>query len=97
MTLYEELTKGLNSAIEAHKTGHRMKTTTIRIPELKRYGAEDIKRVRRNAGLTQEMLARFMGVSSKTVEAWERGVNRPTGPACRLLSMLEEETIVIVT
>ncbi|MBR0163278.1 MAG: helix-turn-helix domain-containing protein [Lachnospiraceae bacterium] len=97
MTLYEELTNGLNSAIKAHRSGKKLKATTIRIPELKRYTAKDIKRIRKAAGLTQEMLALFMGVSVKTVEAWERGVNRPTGPACRLFSMLEEETIIIVT
>ena len=97
MTLYEELTQGLSSAIDAHRTGKKMRERTISIPELKRYAADDIRRIRKKAGLTQELLAAFMGVSHKTVEAWERGVNQPTGPACRLLSMLEEETIVLIT
>ena len=96
MTLFEELTNGLNSAIEAHKVGGQLKTTTIRIPEVKDYTATDIKRIRREAGLTQRMLADYMGLSCKTVEAWERGVSKPTGPARRLLAMLEERVVVLV-
>jgi putative transcriptional regulator len=30
-----------------------------------------------------------MGVSEKTVEAWEAGVNHPSGAASRILSMME--------
>ena len=31
----------------------------------------------------------YMGVSAKTVEAWEAGTNRPSGTASRILSMME--------
>ena len=30
-----------------------------------------------------------MGVSDKTVEAWEAGTNHPSGAASRLLNMME--------
>jgi transcriptional regulator with XRE-family HTH domain len=39
--------------------------------------ADRIKRARRNAGLTQEELARRAGVSSITVSRWERGTQVP--------------------
>jgi len=42
--------------------------------------------------MTQVLFANYMGVSLKTVEAWEKGTNRPTGTACRLISMLENKT-----
>lgn len=35
--------------------------------------------------------AGYMGVSDKTVEAWEAGTNHPSGSASRLLSMLEKD------
>ena len=41
--------------------------------------------------MTQNVFANYMGVSVKTVEAWERGTNHPVGPACRLISMLENQ------
>ena len=40
------------------------------------------------AGMTQSVFAAYMGVSKKTVEAWEGGRTHPTGPACRLLHIL---------
>jgi len=39
--------------------------------------------------MTQSLFANYMGVSSKTVEAWEKGTNHPTGAAYRLISILE--------
>ena len=41
--------------------------------------------------MTQKIFADYMGVSPKTVEAWESGINHPVGPACRLLSLLERK------
>ena len=35
------------------------------------------------------LFAGFMGVSTKTVEAWEAGRNMPDGPARRILAMLK--------
>ncbi len=55
------------------------------------YTAREVKAIRKACGLTQVMFAAFLGVSVKTVEAWERGRNSPTGPASRLLSFAEKE------
>jgi putative transcriptional regulator len=32
-----------------------------------------------------------MGVSVKTVEAWEKGTNKPIGTARRMLSLLQQD------
>ncbi len=37
-----------------------------------------------------------MGVSDKTVEAWEAGTNHPSGAASRLLSMIEKDKELII-
>ena len=37
----------------------------------------------------QKAFASYMGVSDKTVEAWEAGTNHPSGAASRLLNMME--------
>ena len=36
-----------------------------------------------------------MGVSLKTVEAWEAGTNHPSGAASRILSMMEMDADLI--
>lgn len=91
-TLYEDLMEGFNEILDAQRTGKKLKTTTVSIPEVKHYTNREIKRIRNKVGMTQSLMALYMGVSKKTVEAWESGKNHPTGPACRLLSFLEGET-----
>ena len=46
--------------------------------------------IRNKSGMTQTVFANYMGVSKKTVEAWETGRTHPTGPAYRLLDILEQ-------
>ena len=58
---------------------------------LKEYSACEIKAIRNSLGMTQTVFALFMGVSNKTVEAWEAGRNMPDGPARRLLSMVQAD------
>ncbi len=60
----------------------------MRIEPVKELSGEDVKEIRRTANLTQRTLAEFLGVSTKTVEAWESGRNVPSGPACRILAMI---------
>ena len=39
--------------------------------------------------MSQNVFASYIGVSCKTVEAWESGKNHPSGAASRLLNMME--------
>lgn len=39
------------------------------------YIGENIKRLRRERGITQETLAEYMNVSTPAVSKWERGVS----------------------
>ena len=88
-SLFEDLKEGLQEAIEFEKGNGNAKTTTFIIEPVKKYSNDDIKRVRNNAGMTQTVFANYLGVSKKTVEAWELGRTHPTGPANRLIEMLE--------
>ena len=51
--------------------------------------AEDIKAIRKKLGFTQAVFAAVIGVSTKTVEAWETGMNQPIGPARRMISLIQ--------
>lgn len=53
---------------------------------------DEIKRIRREAGLTQTELARVLGLSgnsSRYVRALETGEREPSGPVIQLLQMIE--------
>ena len=88
--VYESILAGLTEAIE--DTGSeekKLKRRMVTIVPLKEYSADEICAIRRNTGLSQRLFAGYMGVSVKTVEAWEAGKNRPSGAASRLLTMME--------
>lgn len=48
--------------------------------------AESIRKARTNAGLTQEQLARQIGVASMTVSRWERGKHEPLAHQWRAIA-----------
>ena len=87
--VYSSIMQGLREAIDDAKGEKKLKRTTYTIVPLKEYDPEDIKAIRKKTGLSQRALAGYMGISAKTVEAWEKGTNRPSGLASRLLNLLE--------
>ena len=87
-TLFEDIQQGLQEAIDYEKGIGKARTTVYVIDPVKKYTNEEIKNIRNQAGMTQAVFANYMGVSQKTVEAWELGRTHPTGPAYRLLDIL---------
>ena len=49
----------------------------------------EVKTIREQTGLSQTHFARLIGVSKRTLENWEQGRRRPTGPARALLKIVE--------
>jgi putative transcriptional regulator len=41
--------------------------------------------------MSQRLFAKALGVSIKTVEAWEAGINCPSGVAHRMLELLSQD------
>ena len=87
MSVFEEIKLGLQQAIEYEKGNLQAKTTKMKVLPPDTFSAQEIKAIRNSTGLTQAMFAKYMGVSVKTVEAWESGRNHPEGAACRLLAI----------
>ena len=87
-TLFEDLQEGLLQAIDNTKGQGPARVVTYKIDPVTEYDKDQIRQIRMDAQMTQHVFADYLGVSVKTVEAWERGRTHPTGPACRLLSML---------
>lgn len=55
------------------------------------YDAEMIKSTRKLLGVSQPLFAKFLGVSVKTVRAWEQGVQEPNEMACRFLDEIRAD------
>lgn len=54
------------------------------------FDAARIQEARRRLGLSQEVFAAALGVSSGTIRAWEQGSRMPEGATRRLLQIAEE-------
>ena len=90
--VYESLKQGLVEAIEYERGNlHGVKVDKITITPVNNYTANDIKAIRLQQNMPQRLFAKALGVSVKTVEAWEMGINRPSGIASRMLELLTHD------
>ena len=75
---------------EAHSTGKKkLRTSIIEIQPIPNYAPQQIKDIRARLGLTQGLMGGIVGVSTKTIEAWEIGYRRPSSTAMRVLAGLD--------
>ncbi len=49
----------------------------------------DVQAIRKRMGLSQSGFAAVLGVSTRTLQDWEQGRRRPTGPARALLRVAD--------
>ena len=87
-TLFDDLQEGLLQAIDYANGVGSARVVSYRIEPVTELNKDQIRAIRKNAQMTQHVFADYLGVSVKTVEAWERGRTHPTGPAYRLMSLL---------
>ncbi|MDD2960192.1 MAG: helix-turn-helix domain-containing protein [Lachnospiraceae bacterium] len=93
--LYNSIMAGLTEAIEDAKGKTSLKRRTVTVIPVKNYDASEVKAIREVTGMTQKAFANYMGVSDKTIEAWEAGRNTPSGTASRLLNMIEMDHNIV--
>ena len=95
MDYFNELTASLQQAIDYNRGDRRKARTVVRELTVPQFEARDIVVLRQKYALTQKGLATVLGVSPRTVEAWEAGKNKPTGSANKLLYLIQEDATVI--
>lgn len=79
----EEILEGIRE-IKAHKAGTKaLHTYTLQAPSAPQV-------IRAKLQLSQAAFAGLMGVSLRTVQDWEQGRRKPSGPALALLRIAEQ-------
>ena len=94
MKVYEGIMQGLEEAVAYNEGKLEARTKKMSIEPVPEMAAEEIKDIRKSVGMTQVLFATLMGVSTKTVEAWEAGRNMPEGPARRMLAMFKADPML---
>jgi len=91
-SLFESIEQGLNEAIEYERDNlPNISVDRVTVSPLHNYTASEIKEIRLQNSMTQRLFAEALGVSVKTVEAWESGTNSPSGIASRMLELLNQD------
>ena len=91
--LLKDLSEGLQEAVDYEVGQGSAREETYIIEPVKEFTGAEIRKIRMDAGMTQAIFAYYMGVSKKTVEAWEGGRTHPTGPVFRLLAILAAQNL----
>jgi putative transcriptional regulator len=79
----QEILDGIQE-VKAYKAGEK----TVRVHTLKEPAPPQVIRARLK--LSQAAFAGLMGVSLRTVQDWEQGRRKPSGPAAALLRIAEQ-------
>jgi len=64
---------------------------SMEVKPVQYFSAGEIRDIRKRVKLSQRIFAGLMGVSKKTIEAWEHARTKPEGAARRLLEVVREE------
>jgi putative transcriptional regulator len=91
MSVNESMMQDLSEAADYQQGKIRARKTKLTIKPVDTFKTDEIKRIRKRTGLSQVMFAGSMGVSPKTVEAWENGRNKPEGASRRLLELVRDD------
>ena len=86
--MFDDLLEGMQEVVEDTKKP-TLRRHVVSYTPVKAHTPAEIKGIRARAGFTQAALATYMGVSQKTVEAWEAGSRAPSGTANRMFSLME--------
>lgn len=76
------------------KTMREFDETCLTAPN---FNASDVQRIRAKYHVSQEVLARYMGITKSTVVKWESSANTPSPLAQRLLKVIDDHGLDIIS
>ena len=85
----QEILDGIQE-VKAYKAGKK----SLRVHSLKKPSSPKV--IRAKLKLSQSAFAGLMGVSLRTVQDWEQGRRKPSGPAVALLRIAEQQPDVFM-
>lgn len=95
-----------NSIYEMAKALHdidAINTITLRefepssLPKVKDFKPEEIKRIRLKEKVSQAVFALFLNITVHTVRDWEQGKKHPRGSSLKLLNLVADKGLSILT
>lgn len=91
MDFFSDLMDGLEEAL-AYSKGKASAETFVRKRSLP---TVNVAEIRESLCMTQKSFASVLGVSCRTVEAWESGKSNPTPTAKKLMFLIQEDHTLV--
>lgn len=82
--LFDDIVASLNEAVAITKG-------EIAPSRVFTYEMPNVKEIRAKTGLSQTEFAKKLHISFKTLQNWEQGRRKPTGPAITLMRLLDKD------
>ena len=61
------------------------------LTSVEKLSAKEIVAVRKNAGVSQAVFAKYLNVTVSLISQWERGEKEPRGPSLKLLTLVQKK------
>lgn len=61
------------------------------MPDVREFSGDQIRLLRDRLNISQGVLATLINASPSSVQKWEQGLKRPSGPAMKLLNLLDRK------
>ncbi len=92
------LTEVRETAAGLHRSGAISKQTmrefdTLALPQVRDLSPRQIRALRARTGMSQAVFAAFLNTSVSTVQNWEIGEKKPSGPSLKLLNVIERKGV----
>ena len=95
--LFDRLKAGLEEGILHAKGEITLRTTTLELPDRPpEIGAAELGQIRLASGMSRDVFARMLNVSTKTVQSWERGATKPSQAALRLIQVFRQSPSILL-
>ena len=92
LKVVHESAKGLNKAGVMDDITMR-EFEALCLPPVKEYSPRQIRKIRAQNHVSQSVLAAYLNTSKYTVQKWESGEKKPSGPSLKLLNIVEKKGI----
>ena len=91
-----EMAQGLYD-IDAIDTITMREYESLNIPKVHDLEPQQIKKIRLKEKVSQAVFAKFLNAAVHTVRDWEQGKKHPSGVSLRLLNLIEEKGLSILS
>lgn len=73
-----------------------LRRTQVPLPEPVHISAEDVRAIRESNGISQAVLALYLGTSTAAVTQWEQGLRTPSGATATLLNLIKRKGLDVL-